>query len=171
MACFRAFQAEYIKINSQPDSRMIFPSHQSYGVLWHSERKGYPAIPTKAEAIEFAVNEKGVEWIFVYQWGMNVFNEPSWEYIQNNFELKQVAFEQVQGQNQPVYFLLRYGGSFNLSNLNNLILTNLFPTVTVYCLLFSVGTRLQEQPLFAPHCDMPLSGRASSPLIFQENEA
>ena len=31
---------EYIKLNSQPDSRMFFPSHQSYGVLWHSERKG-----------------------------------------------------------------------------------------------------------------------------------
>ena len=129
---------EYIKMNSQPDSRMIFPSHQSYGVLWHSERKGYPSIPKEAEAIEFAVNEKGVEWIFVYQWGMSVINEPSWDYISNNFELKQVAFEQIQGQNQPVYFLLKHGGSFNISNLNNLI-ANKQPQTRDYEL--TVGTR------------------------------
>ncbi len=129
---------EYIKMNSQPDSRMIFPSHQSYGVLWHSERKGYPSIPKEPDAIEFAVNEKGVEWIFVYQWGMSVMNEPSWDYISSNFELKQVAFEQVQGQNQPVYFLLKHGGSFNISNLNNLI-ANKQPQTRDYEL--TVGTR------------------------------
>ncbi len=112
---------EYIKLNSQPESRMLFPSHQSYGVLWHSERKGYPAMPDKPEAIEFAINERNVEWIFVYQWGMNIMEKPSWEYISNNFELKQIAFEQIHGQNQLVYMLLKKGGSFNVSNINEMI--------------------------------------------------
>jgi 4-amino-4-deoxy-L-arabinose transferase-like glycosyltransferase len=129
---------EYIKTNSLPNSRMLFPSHQSYGVLWHSDRKGYPAMPSTSEEIEFAINEKNVEWIFIYQWGMSIMNEPSWEYISNNFELKQIAFEQVQGQNQPIYFLLRHGGTFNISNLNNM-LANKQPTQRSYEL--TRGTR------------------------------
>jgi 4-amino-4-deoxy-L-arabinose transferase-like glycosyltransferase len=113
---------EYIKQNSQPNERLLFPSHQSYGVLWHADRKGYGKGWDSADAIKYAEENRSVNWIFVYQWGMKVFEDKErWDYISQHYSLKQFAFQQNQEGIRPVYFLLRRGGNFNISNINDLL--------------------------------------------------
>jgi len=113
---------EYIKENSEENERILFPGHQSYGVLWHADRKGFAGIPSEEDII-YAETERNVTWIFLYQWGLDTTNQPQWDYISGNYHLEQVAFE-LKGENQPslVYLLLKKGGSFNMSSLNNLAL-------------------------------------------------
>ncbi len=114
---------EYINENSEPNERILFPGHQSYGVLWHADRMGFAEIPIE-EDIVYAENERNVTWIFLYRWGLDVMNQPQWSYISENYHLEQVAFE-LQGNNQPnlVYLLLKKGGSFDPNTLSNFTLT------------------------------------------------
>jgi len=110
---------EYIKANSAPDERLFHSSHQSYGVLWHADRKGYKMGTTVDEI------KKGeglnASWIFLYQWGLEVMqDEERWDYIKNNYELKQMALQQTEQGMKPIYMLFKEGGSFNESMMNNI---------------------------------------------------
>lgn len=112
---------EYIKEHSSEDEWLVFPSHQSYGVLWHADRKGYGKGWKNLEKFKQIEEEQNVRWVFVYQWGMDIFqNEEMWNYISNNYSLKQIAFTQQGDQAQPVYFLLEKGGSFDLNSVNDM---------------------------------------------------
>ena len=114
---------DYIKQHSTEDERIFFPSGQSYGVLWHADRQGDKLPETDLERFKDG-ESKGMTWVFMYQWGMNVINNPDsaevWEYIQNNYELKQFAYYKTD-QIQPIYFLFEKGGSFNISSINDLL--------------------------------------------------
>ena len=111
---------EYIREHSQTEERLFFPGHQSYGVLWHSDRKGYDT-PDNLSQIKLG-EEKGVNWIFVYNWGLSILkNEEVWDYIQSSYSLKQMAFLQTQQGNTPLYLLLEKGGSFNASEINTIL--------------------------------------------------
>jgi len=114
---------EYIGEHSLPFERVIFPGHQSFGVLWHADRKGYSkGYNGGEEAMIFAEQSRNVSWVFVYQWGMKIFDQPEkWDYISSNYGLKQFAFEQTPDGGRPFYFLLKKGGSFNLSEINSLV--------------------------------------------------
>jgi len=112
---------EYIKQNSKHNERIFFPSGQSYGVIWHSERKG-DKLPYTDLARFKDGESKNMTWVFVYQWGMEVMNNPEvWNYIQEHYSLKQFAYYRADPNIQPVYFLLKKGGSFNMSNINEML--------------------------------------------------
>lgn len=112
---------EFIKQHSSSDERLVFPSHQSYGVLWHADRKGFGSGWRTLENFKYA-ESVGVKWVFVYQWGMDLFqDEELWGYISKNYSLRQIGFVSG-GQTEivPIYFLLSKGGSFDMDELNNL---------------------------------------------------
>ena len=113
---------DYIRENSLEDERIAFPSHQSYGVLWHADRMGYGKGWRTLEDFKLIEERDNVRWVFVYQWGMNIFEEEElWGYIKENYSLKQVAYVQQGEQFQPIYFLLEKGGSFDQDNTGALI--------------------------------------------------
>ncbi|MFW9878002.1 MAG: hypothetical protein ACFFG0_33380, partial [Candidatus Thorarchaeota archaeon] len=113
---------EYIQENSAEDEWVVFPSHQSYGVLWHADRMGYGKGWEDLESFKKIEEEQNVRWVFVYQWGFDLFqNEELWNYIKDRYSLKQIAFIQQNGNNQPIYFLLERGGSFDINSVNSLI--------------------------------------------------
>ena len=108
---------DYIKSSSQPNERIIHSGHQDYGVLWHADRKGIDGgIPNSSE-IRWAEENLNVKWIFVYQWGLTVVQDPDrWSYIKDNYRLRQMAFI----NQQPIYLLFSKGGKFNESMLQNM---------------------------------------------------
>jgi len=111
---------EYIKEHSAPEARLIFPRGQSFGVLWHADRKGYGIqAPTREQIIE--AEAKGVEWLFIYQWGLSIIgNAESWTYLSQNYDIQQIAFLEKEGQQpQLVYILLKKGGPFTDADINN----------------------------------------------------
>lgn len=112
---------EYIRTNSQPDERVWTSSHQSWGVLWHADRKGYRP-PSNVEDFIFGEDERNVRWVLAYQWGLNQFlgNQPVADHLLNNYELVQMGFIQNTGQVQPMWFLFKKGGNTNLSQLNQM---------------------------------------------------
>ena len=116
---------DYIKENSAPDERLFHSGHQSYGVLWHADRKGIP-FPWNVTIMKNLETEFKYSWVFVYQWGMQQYpNNPlyqdSWKYLQQNYELKQLAFIRTSQGDAPFYFLFKKGGSFNESNINLIV--------------------------------------------------
>ncbi len=105
---------DYVKENSESWERIMHSSHQSYGVLWHADRKGYKVPSTVADIQkEEAAN---ATWIFIYQWRFDLLqNEEVMDYVGKNYALRQVGFVMPQGQFQPYYLLLQKGGTFNIS--------------------------------------------------------
>ena len=114
---------EYIKKHSEPWERLFYSGHQSFGVLWHAERFGYPIKIPKPEDFEFAEkNNLNVSWLFIYQWGFDVMGvNESWNYIKNNFRPVQIAFIRQGEKFSPIYLLLKKGGNFNETLLNQKI--------------------------------------------------
>ncbi|MCD4760048.1 glycosyltransferase family 39 protein [archaeon] len=113
---------EYVKEHAGPDDRIIHSGHQDYGFFWHADRKGIgDGIPDEKKIREVE-DELGVNWIFVYQWGLSVVDQPQWEYISSHYSLRQVAFQVgANGQSNLVYLLLERGGSFDIDAINDYI--------------------------------------------------
>lgn len=111
---------EYIKEHSDPDERMFFSGGQTFGVLWHADRKGYYPIQD-VEKIKKG-ESLGVEWIFIHSTGLQrTQTSGSWSYIKENYELKQLGFLKTGQGDQLSYLLLKKGGTFDDSKLNELI--------------------------------------------------
>jgi len=112
----------YIRQNSQPNERIFHSSGQNYGVLWHSGRKGYKG-SSKVEVFEQAEEEYNVTWIFAYQWGIQTYfqNPEVFQHIKDNYRLVQFAYVANNNQVQPIYFLFKKGGTFNDTNLNEML--------------------------------------------------
>jgi uncharacterized membrane protein len=110
----------YIRDHSQTNERIFHSSGQSFGVLWHADRKGYKGSNIPDE-YRFAEDNLNVSWVFAYQWGIATFlqNPESLNYLQNNYKLVQFAF--TPSNNQPLYFLFQKGGTSNLTTLNDQI--------------------------------------------------
>ncbi len=113
---------DYIKQHSSPNERFFHSSGQSFGVLWHADRKGYKP-PRDVEYLKKAEEEYNVTYIFAYQWGIQrYFQDASlMEYIRNNYRLVQIGFVPVDQQVQPIFFLFRKGGTFNETQFNMMI--------------------------------------------------
>jgi len=109
---------DYIKQHSLPGERMLFPSHQSYGVLWYGDMKAY-MFPDNASIIPLMEENVNVSWAFVYQWGFSMLTDQPqvWDYIKDHYSLAQFGFVQNQGL---IYILLKKGGSFNASNMQEI---------------------------------------------------
>ncbi len=112
---------EYIREHSSSDERIIFSGHQSYGILWHASRKGYGGHDNLSK-VKFLEN-KNVRWVHIYQWGFSTIQEHPdvWQYFEENYALRQVAFQQ-QGQNTNIlHIVLEKGGSFSFDNISQRI--------------------------------------------------
>ncbi|MHA1677508.1 MAG: ArnT family glycosyltransferase [Promethearchaeota archaeon] len=113
---------DYIKDNKLPDERVIHSGHQAYGLLWHGDLKGTRAIPKTIEDIEYAEEKLNASWLFIYNWDFNIMqDEERWDYISNNYALKQIGFIQTNQGMQPIYFLLKRDGTFNINELNDML--------------------------------------------------
>lgn len=132
---------EYIKAHSNESERIMFPSHQSYGILWHADRKGFT--PSEVDRIKLA-EEKGATWMFVYDWGYwdrlpfpcqdpedekcqeeYMKKKETFDYLMNNYGMEQRAVWRVPKRcptcpEYSSYILLKKGGKFDLSELNDL---------------------------------------------------
>ena len=123
---------EYIKKHSEIDERIFRPGHQIQGLLWHSNRKGHvfnaningTRLTDDINLTKKYESEYNIRWLYIYQWGMQLFEEPSWDYFKNNYSLKQFAFQKTKQGIKPVYFLLKKGGSFDISELDALLQKN-----------------------------------------------
>jgi len=52
-----------------------------------------------------------ITWLFIYQWGFKILDdEERWNYVQENYALKQAAFTKQGDKLQPVYFVMKKGG-------------------------------------------------------------
>jgi len=117
---------EFIKENSEPGQTIVNSGHQDYGVLWHANMKGIKGVINHpVENLIRAEDEFNVHWLFLYQWGLGVMQEPEkWEYIQDSYSIRQIAFITTSEGSQPIYFVLEKGGSFNISKINDLVQDN-----------------------------------------------
>lgn len=113
----------FIHKESNDDDRIFFSGHQSYGVLWHADRKGYDY------SIHDIRDVWNAEWVFIYQWGFKLLqDEDQWNYIKDNFRLRQFAYIITDQGAQPYYMVLQRGGSFNESNFNTMLSENIVIT-------------------------------------------
>ncbi|MBU0536481.1 MAG: glycosyltransferase family 39 protein, partial [Nanoarchaeota archaeon] len=105
---------DYIQEHSQPDERVMYSNGQTYGLLWHADRKGYGSI-TDSSTLKKLEDDLNFRWIFIYAWDFPILNNPdTGVYISENYNLKQVGIvNQI-----PVYFLFEKGGKFNISQIN-----------------------------------------------------
>ncbi len=122
---------EYIKAHSNTDEMIFFPSHQSYGVLWHADRKGLKTPPT-LELFKQGETKYNVQWLYLYQWGLAlVENKEVWPYVTNNYHLELVTFQLSGQQATPIGILLKRGGNYTDDDLNTLLQTGT-PKTTTY---------------------------------------
>ena len=112
---------DYVNKNSNQAERIFFPSHQSYGSLWHADRKGIKT-PSKLDDFIFAENNLNASWIFIYQWGFSIIeNKEVWQHIQENYKLRQIAFLNNNQGLQPIYIVLSKGGRFDITKINEYV--------------------------------------------------
>ena len=112
---------DYIRTHSVPNETIFHPSHQSYGVLWHADRTGYYMTKNVTQFKEVEEKRNG-QWVFLYQWGMKYMQEKDiWEYLQQHYHVAQFAYVPTGNGIAPVYLLLKRGGTFNESSLNEAV--------------------------------------------------
>ena len=112
---------EYLINHKLPSERVMHSSHQAYGLLWHGDIMGTKGIPDSVEKMEYARSELNANWLFVYNWDLNILQEtnPLGIYIRDNYELKQFGFKIENDTLIPIYFLMKYGGSFSEEKINS----------------------------------------------------
>ena len=112
---------EYINAHSTPDELIYHSSHQSFGVLWHADRKGIK--PASLLETFKRVEDRGINWYFVYQWQFpKLFNNPEiWEHVQSSYSLKQMAYTMQNDQPNLLYMLFKKEGSFDGSDITKLV--------------------------------------------------
>ena len=111
---------DLVKLESQPWERIMHSSHQSYGILWNADRKGYK-LPDTVWQIQ-DLEEANATWIFVYQWRFNIFQNPEvMTYLRQNYQLRQIGFTLQKENFSPYYYLFEKGGSFDETKLNELL--------------------------------------------------
>jgi hypothetical protein len=112
---------DYLLENKVEEERVMHSSHQAYGLLWHGDIMGTRGIPQTVEDMEYARTELNANWIFIYSWDLGILSEEErGNYIKENYEVKQMGFNaNSEGQISPVYFLLKYGGLFSDSIIND----------------------------------------------------
>jgi len=112
---------DYIQMNSNQSERILFSEGQTYGLLWHADRKGYAGIPNLGN-ITTAEDNLNVSWIFLYQSGLSVMNDKEkWDYIKQNYSLRQIGYIISQNGPQLIYMLFEKGGSFDETSLQSVI--------------------------------------------------
>ncbi|MFH0837007.1 MAG: glycosyltransferase family 39 protein, partial [Candidatus Aenigmatarchaeota archaeon] len=111
----------YINQHSQSNEIIFESGHQDRGLAWQAKR--YLIEFNNVSDIIKAENEMNLSWFFVYQWGINQLlgNPDIRDHVYSNYSLKQIAYIKTAQGNQPIYFLFQKGGSFNESQINELL--------------------------------------------------
>ncbi|MFH1401074.1 MAG: glycosyltransferase family 39 protein [Nanoarchaeota archaeon] len=116
----------YVKAHAAPGDQSLFPREQSFGFVWESGIWGtgnYMDQRLDLEKLHVLEDERNLQWIFAYQWGMNLLqNQEALPYLREHYSLAQIAFVNAQTpdgqQNVPIYFLFRRGGTFDENKIN-----------------------------------------------------
>jgi len=137
----------YINEHSLPNERIFHSSGQSFGVLWHADRRGYKP-PKNAEYWKEAEDLFNVSWVLAYQWGINTYfqNPELMDYLRNNYRLVQIAFVPQGGNAAPIYFLFRKGGTFNETQINEYVSNKPMYNVTYYNIMDVDAIRQLSSP-------------------------
>ncbi len=113
---------KYLKEHKSSGDRVMHSSHQAFGLLWHADMKGTRGIPSNVGDIKFAEENLNATWLFIYQWDFNIINDKGrWDYIKNHYSLRQIAFLRTEKGIQPIYLLLKKGGTFDDSTINSML--------------------------------------------------
>ena len=112
----------YINIHKEDTDRVMHSSGQSFGFLWNANMPGYKG-PGKLENLQKAETEFNVNWLFVYQWGIqNYLQDPIiLEHIKQNYRLVQFGYRLNDNQAVPIFFVFRKGGTFDDQKINDLL--------------------------------------------------
>ncbi|MBI5072373.1 phospholipid carrier-dependent glycosyltransferase [Candidatus Woesearchaeota archaeon] len=107
----------FINQNSNSADRVFIEgvSSQSVGILWHAHRYGVEEISGNLSYFENLENTLKFKWVVLYGQGMGSIQAKTevWDYIQQNYKIRQVGFIAQNGQLNPYYFVLEKGGVFN----------------------------------------------------------
>ncbi len=110
---------EYLKEHKQAGERVMHSSHQAYGLLWHADIKGTKR-QKDVKLIQYGEQNLNITWLFIYQWDFDMLSMPNVSnYISDNYHLAQIGFLRNDKNINPVYFLLRKGGTFDMNKLND----------------------------------------------------
>ncbi len=113
---------EYIEQNKLPDDELINSGHQSFGIIWYGDIESTRNLPKNISEFKQIEETRNINWLFLYQWGLSFTNDPDiLKHVEENYELKQIAFLLDGKKASPVYLLFKKGGTFNSSQLNSLI--------------------------------------------------
>jgi len=116
---------QYVLENSNPDERIFGSGHQDSGIFWHAHRKGIKIRYNLTELKQYE-NDLNFRWVFIYQWEFaNLQKYPEiWNYVKDNYQLRQVGLSMQGDEFALMYLLLEKGGKFNESQLNQYIQQN-----------------------------------------------
>ncbi len=111
---------KYIRGHSDVKDRFIHSSHQSHGAVWEDQREGFK-MPGNVGQLQM-MEGTGVKFILIYQWGFKVLQEKElWDYMKSNYHLTQFGFVKQGDKIQPMWFLLKKGGTFDENKLQELV--------------------------------------------------
>jgi len=111
---------EFVREHSDPDTYIFGSGHQDSGFYWYADRKGR-RFPQDLTDFKHNEEEMNIQWLFIYQWGFGAMqdNPELWEYVQKNYQLRQVGMTEQGEQMGVLYFVMQKGGTFNESLLNS----------------------------------------------------
>lgn len=108
---------EFVNQNSNKTDRIFIEgvSSQSVGILWHAHRYGVEEISNNLTYFKHLEESLQFRWVILYGPGMGSIQtkKEAWEYIQENYKIRQVGLIPQNGELTPYYFVLEKGGIFN----------------------------------------------------------
>jgi len=107
---------EYINTRSQSNERIFYEAQGQTDWSWHLQRF-YSAVPNNLTEFKREENEKNFRWVVLMKNGLLSIKdkEEVWEYIQKNYEIKQIGLQKISDGLMPVYIVMQKGGFYNLT--------------------------------------------------------
>lgn len=108
---------DFIYKNSNTTDRVFIDGvfSQSVGILWHAHRYGTDEITPHLSYFQELEETLQFRWVVLYSYGMSTIQtkQEVWEYIQQNYKIRQIGFISQGQQLVPYYFVLEKGGIFD----------------------------------------------------------
>ncbi len=109
---------EFINQYSDAKDRVFIDGvfSQSVGILWHAHRYGIEEIPANLSWFQELEDTLQFRWVVLYGPGIGTAQTKTdvWEYIQNNYKIRQVGLIIQDNQYTPFYLVLEKGGVVDL---------------------------------------------------------
>lgn len=108
---------DFIYKNSNTTDRVFIDGvfSQSVGILWHAHRYGTDEITSNLSLFQELEETLQFRWVVLYSYGMSTIQtkQEVWEYIQQNYKIRQIGFISQGEQLVLYYFVLEKGDVFN----------------------------------------------------------